>query len=135
MWCSLIQILFPIWYQANQNAQYIYLLIYVLFKLMVRYVEAMPCMSHESLAENSSRVGKSPHQHPKNFFHLHFWNLQSVSNVFHVPIIRFGLKGLFIYLFILTFVYFTSLREQDKAYINPSRWSMLSGPEPAYIRM
>ena len=40
----------------------------------------------------------------------------------------------FIYLF-LTFIYFTSLREQDEAYINSSRWSMLVGLEPAYIRM
>ena len=29
--------------------------------------------------------------------------------------------------FFLAFVYFTALREQDKAYINSSRWSMLVG--------
>ena len=33
------------------------------------------------------------------------------------------------------FINFTSIREQDKAYINSSQWSMLMGLEPAYICM
>ena len=37
--------------------------------------------------------------------------------------------------FFLTFNYFTLLREQDKAYINSSRWSMLVGLKLAYIHM
>ena len=37
--------------------------------------------------------------------------------------------------FFFTFIYFTSLREQDEAYINCSWWSMLVGLEPEYIGM
>ena len=37
--------------------------------------------------------------------------------------------------FFITFFYFTSLREQDEAYINSSRWSTLVGLELAYICM
>ena len=37
--------------------------------------------------------------------------------------------------FFLTFIYFTSLREQDEAYINPSWWSTLVGLKLAHIRM
>ena len=40
-----------------------------------------------------------------------------------------------IFLIFLTFIYSTSLREQDKAYINSSRWSKLVGLKPAYICM
>ena len=37
--------------------------------------------------------------------------------------------------FFLTLIYFTSLREQDEAYINSSQWSALVGLESAYTRM
>ena len=44
-------------------------------------------------------------------------------------------RQFFLILFIcfLTFIYFTSLREQDKVYIDSSRWSKLVGLELAYI--
>ena len=35
-------------------------------------------------------------------------------------------------IFFLLFIYFTSFREQDEAYMNSLRWSMLVGLEPAY---
>ena len=37
--------------------------------------------------------------------------------------------------FFLTFIYFTSLREQAEAYINFSQWSTLVGLKPVYIHM
>ena len=40
---------------------------------------------------------------------------------------------MFIYLFI--YFYFTSLAEQDEAYINSSQWLTLVGLEPVYISM
>ena len=41
----------------------------------------------------------------------------------------------FLLFFFLTFTYFTSLREQDEANINSSRWPTPVGLEPVYIRM
>ena len=40
----------------------------------------------------------------------------------------------FFFFFTLSFL-FTSFREQDEAYINSLRWSVLVGLEPAYTRM
>ena len=41
----------------------------------------------------------------------------------------------FLKTFFLTFIYFTSLRKQDEAYISSSQWSMLVGFELTYTRM
>ena len=37
--------------------------------------------------------------------------------------------------FFSTFIYFSWLREQDRAYINPSQWSTLVGLELVYNHM
>ena len=47
----------------------------------------------------------------------------------------FSCRTALFFFFFLRFSYFTSLREQVKAYINSSRWSMLVGLEHAYICM
>ena len=62
-----------------------------------------------------------------NNFHLLCWSPVT-------KILIFILYPYIIYFF-LTFIYFTSLREQDEAYTISSRWSKLVGLELAYIRM
>ena len=44
-------------------------------------------------------------------------------------------EGLFVCLFLTQFIYVTSFREQDEAYINSLGWSTLVGLELAYTRM
>ena len=41
----------------------------------------------------------------------------------------------FFFFFFLSFIYFTSFGEKDKADINSLRWSAPVGLEPAYTRM
>ena len=47
-------------------------------------------------------------------------------------IVHFAIFLKIYFIIFFNIIYFTSLREQNEAYINSSRWSMLVGLEPAH---
>ena len=65
--------------------------------------------------------------------YLHFGRFDRVNQLCYLPF--WLLLLLFDYYFFLSFIYFTSFGEKDKADMNSLRWSAPVGLEPAYTHM